>query len=161
MTIEENYGPRLYLLELLAESLETDDRIPFNFGCWVGKGWKGDPDISCGAPACAVGRATTLPAFRELGLVLRYDILSGFCRGYPVFGDADGYIAMAAVLRISRGEAVYLFSAGTAPPLTCAVLEHAPHIWATAKVVAAHIRKFVALKRSQQSEVSDGHQQAT
>lgn len=49
------------------------DKLPrkrFNFGAWVGKDWRGAPDLSCGTTACAIGWATTIPFFRKLGLRL-------------------------------------------------------------------------------------------
>jgi hypothetical protein len=54
----------------LADRLETWPRKRFDFTTFVGMDWGGDPDLSCGAVACALGIATTMPIFRRLGLYL-------------------------------------------------------------------------------------------
>ena len=55
----------------LAEFLEDLPRKQFSYEQWVGFDWKGAPDLSCGTTACAFGWATTIPAFRRLGLRLK------------------------------------------------------------------------------------------
>jgi len=55
----------------LADHLENNiEPERFNFSSWVGKDWKGLPDLSCGTTACAFGFATTIPEFQQLGLCL-------------------------------------------------------------------------------------------
>lgn len=54
----------------LAQFLKTVPAERFNMGVWVGDDWKGDPDLSCGTSACALGWATVIPEFRRLGLRL-------------------------------------------------------------------------------------------
>lgn len=54
----------------LADLLDTLPPNRFDYNEWVGKNWKGNPDLSCGTTACALGWATTIPEFRELGLRL-------------------------------------------------------------------------------------------
>lgn len=59
-------------LNKLADFLETVPKERFRYDVWVGKDWKGKPDLSCGTRACAAGWATTMPEFRRLGLRLEY-----------------------------------------------------------------------------------------
>jgi len=54
----------------LAAFLRTVKPSRFNYNHWVGDDWKGDPKLSCGTSACALGWATTMPLFRRLGLYL-------------------------------------------------------------------------------------------
>lgn len=59
----------VHRLLMLAQYLEEE--VPeqqFDYNHWVGIDWKGDPDLSCGTKACALGWAATMPMFRELGL---------------------------------------------------------------------------------------------
>jgi len=49
------------------------DELPhknFTFNSWVGFGFNGKLDLSCGTTACALGWATTIPEFRGAGLCL-------------------------------------------------------------------------------------------
>lgn len=58
-------------LGALADYIEKQvDPSRFNFARWCGRDWQGAPDLSCGTNACAIGWATTMPMFRELGLEL-------------------------------------------------------------------------------------------
>jgi hypothetical protein len=145
--------PRLYLIELLAKELETQTKIPFMFSMWVGASWKGDPDLSCGAPACAIGIATTMPKFRGLGLKLSKS-MSGL---YPQILDGDGETlthinAVIEVFRITREEAYYLF-APSEPCFTHSkyLKSNGPFSGATAAEVAAHLRQYVAYKRKHEA----------
>jgi hypothetical protein len=54
----------------LAGLLDTVPKDRFNLSRWVGDGWKGHADLSCGAPACSLGWATTVPEFQALGMNL-------------------------------------------------------------------------------------------
>jgi hypothetical protein len=57
----------------LADFLETVDPDRFYYGNWVGTRrfpWMGDPDMTCGTTACALGWATQIPEFRAAGLEL-------------------------------------------------------------------------------------------
>lgn len=56
----------------LAELLEKLPPHRFDFGHWAGTDWEGAANLSCGTTACALGWATSIPAFRRLGLHL-YD----------------------------------------------------------------------------------------
>lgn len=42
----------------------------FDYNFFVGDGWKGAQDLSCGTTACAIGWAATMPEFRRRGLRL-------------------------------------------------------------------------------------------
>ena len=54
----------------LAALLRTLPRKRFDYTTWVGYDWEGDPDLSCGTTACALGWATTIPSLRRAGLAL-------------------------------------------------------------------------------------------
>lgn len=50
------------------------DKVPvekFNIRFWISDRWKGRPDLSCGAAACAMGWATAITSFRRAGLTLQ------------------------------------------------------------------------------------------
>lgn len=51
----------------LARFLDALPRRRFDFARWVGKQWKGKPDLSCGTTACALGWACAMPEFQKLG----------------------------------------------------------------------------------------------
>jgi hypothetical protein len=59
-------------LLILASYLEdkVQDKY-FDFRYYVGKGFKGSPDLSCGTTACGMGHATQIPEFQEAGLKLK------------------------------------------------------------------------------------------
>jgi len=56
----------------LADLLDALPDERFVFKHWVDpETYEGKPDLSCGTTACAFGWATTVPAFRKLGLRLQ------------------------------------------------------------------------------------------
>lgn len=57
----------------LADYVEKIPRGRFDFERFVGEDWTGDPKLSCGTTACALGWATTMPLFKKLGLRLHRD----------------------------------------------------------------------------------------
>lgn len=61
------------LATLAAYLRESVPDSQFDMNVWVGDDWQGDPDLSCGTSACALGWATTIPSFREAGLTLVRD----------------------------------------------------------------------------------------
>jgi hypothetical protein len=137
--------PRLDLLELLADRLETEKRIPFFYGTFVGSDWEGDPDLRCGTTACAAGLATTMPEFMALGLKLFG--APGMCT--VQVPDKDDYVlngaeAMGEILGLAYGESAFLFY-----PLTSLGDNISPPESASAAEVAAHIRAFVKRKREE------------
>lgn len=59
------------LLKLADYLLTTKVSKQFDFSQYVDhKQWKGKQDLSCGANACALGHAASMPEFRRLGLCL-------------------------------------------------------------------------------------------
>lgn len=58
---------RLLLAKLLRERVPADR---FDISEWVGEDWQGDPGLSCGTKACAVGWASAFPEFQEMGLIM-------------------------------------------------------------------------------------------
>lgn len=99
-------------LRRLAFYLRNDVRDErFNLATWVGNDdvpWEGMDDLSCGTTACAMGWATTIPEFKELGLRLERNSFSG--QGYLVFGEKKHFSAAAEFLDITEKEAEYLFN---------------------------------------------------
>lgn len=54
----------------LADYVRTVRPKKFDFRTIVGEFWRGKQDLSCGATACALGHAATMPLFRGLGLYI-------------------------------------------------------------------------------------------
>ena len=130
-------------LLLLCRKLDKLQDKQFNYSVWVDKSWQGKPDLSCGAPACALGHATTIPSLRALGLRMRRQCDTG---GYVQFkrqvvpGDfvETSLLAAMCVFDLTRDEAAYLFVPGRSAE-SSGLSERA-----SAKTVARHIRKFMA-----------------
>ena len=98
-------------LRRLAFYLRNDvkDEV-FNLATWVGNDdvpWEGMDDLSCGTTACAMGWATTIPEFKQLGLHLERVSPSG--QGFLVFGDYKHFEAAAQFMDITKYQAEYLF----------------------------------------------------
>lgn len=100
-------------LTILAKFLATIPDERFDLGTWAGNdhiAWGGDKDLSCGTTACAMGWATTIPEFRELGLHLEKP--SSFVRnGFAQlrFGDEVAFMAAGAFMDLNTRETDYLF----------------------------------------------------
>src|SRR5580765_4884862 len=62
-------------IELLADHMDTVPEDEFNFGRWGCHDF--EPGATCGTSGCAIGHATTMPYFRDLGLSLYYDESAG------------------------------------------------------------------------------------
>lgn len=113
----------------LAAFLEELPRKRFDYDQWVGFSWKGNPALSCGTTACAMGWATTIPAFRRLGLRLSDD-------GYPInvrTGETFAVSVAADLFGVDDSDAHFLF-------VPASFKERR----ATPKQVARKIRRFVA-----------------
>lgn len=128
----------------LAKFLEKLPEERFFYGLWVGDDWAGKPDLSCGTTACAMGWATAIPEFRELGLRMRRfkTDTGGFValRGARFDEYEDDFFDLTAaaaerVFGLDYDETNCLFVPGHNVD---SLLSDA-----TAKEVAAHIRKFV------------------
>lgn len=131
----------------LAEFLETVPRNRFKFDAITWK-WKGKQDLSCGAKACAMGWAATMPYFRKMGLRLEKFVTGENELVGEVVVDkahAGDYLESACYLfDISYGEANFLF---TPSPWDSSRLPGT----ATPKQVAKSIRDFVARKLKEES----------
>ena len=139
-------------LEAVAKKLDALPRERFDYGQWVDHSWKGNPDLPCGASACALGWATTIPALRKAGLRLsrkREPILGAFYAYVHIVGhrktrnecgQLDKLLtsinAAAKIFDISVPEAAYLF-------IPASVYRNRPAANASAKRVAKHIREFI------------------
>lgn len=100
----------------LAAFLKNLPRKRFDYTSWVGEGFKGAPDLSCGTTACALGWAATMPEFKRLGLYIKVE--KGFdsdglpeVYGYPALkrercieGDAG-----QVIFGLDSHEAYFLF----------------------------------------------------
>ncbi len=134
MSNDTKIKPRYDLLLRLCDKLEKLPRSRFDYSTWVDtEKWKGKVDLSCGTTACALGWATTIPSIRKQGLKLSR-IGSVLCKG--------GYAELAASIAfgISNEDASFLFYPGSVSSI---YNWQSPGQHATAKQVAAHIRRFV------------------
>lgn len=126
----------------LASFLKKLPRERFDYSCWVRTNWKGKPDFSCGTKACAMGWATTIPAFRRLGLYMYYlgEDAGGRIR-LKRKGQRDiygGFDSAGALFHLNNDDAVFLFSATTTNEFK-----------ATPKQVARKLEKFVAKREKE------------
>lgn len=83
----------------------------FYMGRWITPEGVRDKELSCGTASCAIGHAYFgVPVLREMGLTFE------FSRRWatPVYGDNDGFDAIAALLEIPKEDALYLFSGHSA-----------------------------------------------
>ena len=163
------------LLKLAALLAEIPTRR-FNYDTWVGDGFKGAQDLSCGTTACALGWACTVPAFRKLGLELEvetstrdeYNDKGDFVevksyQATPVCPSPGktragnpkklyAYEAGQEIFRLSEEQAGFLFTPGveyggrTGPGGDDE--ETGEERTATARQVARHIIKFVEKYRT-------------
>lgn len=62
-------------------------------------------DWVCGAAACAVGHACTMPVFQQQGLRMHPD-------GFPVFGEYMGYGAVMNFFDLGFDDTEYLIDSG-------------------------------------------------
>lgn len=140
MTPKRRVGMRRLLK--LATFLEKLPRRRFDYGSWAGTDWKGSSDLSCGTTACALGWATTIPAFRRLGLKLVWadDGPDEYPYPRPVCHQHYSEEAATKVFNLNSEEARFLFL-----PLEVNSVQNwkSPGNRASPKQVARHIRRFV------------------
>lgn len=87
----------------------------FNLRIWMEKKFL-DKKIrkECGATACAVGWACTIPSFKKAGLKI-YDNIRGY--NEPLFRNFLGFDATAEFFGIDRNDATHLFHPDSYPIL--------------------------------------------
>ena len=132
----------------LAEFLEALPRKRFDYGTFVGEGYKGAQDLSCGTTACALGWAATMPAFRRLGLHLELDkdYWGTDDDGVELF---DASPAVGGVTDTAAGQVIFLLTLRQSSFLFMPSVQYgtpprnAPECEATPKQVAKHIRRFI------------------
>lgn len=135
----------------LATQLFTVKPARFDFVRWVGDDWRGAPDLSCGTTGCAVGHATTIPAFQKAGLRLSYSPIGK--NHYPCFNGLSHFEAVKSFFGISHSQALYLFHpAGVPDAITAPEARGLPGFSglgrdATPKKVARRIREFIKWRR--------------
>jgi len=83
VSVEEG-NRRLLVLAAFLDELPPER---FDYTKWVGRDWGGAEDLSCGTVACALGWATTIPEFRELGLRLKLG--ANGSSGAVTLGDSE------------------------------------------------------------------------
>jgi len=119
----------------LADYVANLPRERFNFSHFVSSDWKGTIDFSCGTTACALGWATTMPFFRNLGLHLsRY--------GQPTLGHFSFTRINKTIFALEQNEADNLFIFGAPTPENRSGID-------TPKEWARYARRFVAHARRQ------------
>ncbi len=132
----------------LAEVLDNVPVEKFDFGSWGKFNSKGNFDLSCGSTACAIGWASTIPEFQELGLKICYANNSGVrvpayfrtALWRPLFQGRVDFDAVAELFDISPGDAWILFApASDNYESEDGFLSED----ATPQQVAAHIRAYV------------------
>lgn len=138
-------------LNKLADFLDKLPDNRFDYRYFVGGNWRGEKDLSCGTTACAAGWACVL--FPEI-LFLNDD-------GLPDLIDRKAphaSYALEVAFGLSEDEADVLFYPRVIPRSGFNHNEDDvyslgnPGPLATAKEVAAHIRKFLAWKEKQKKK---------
>ncbi len=151
-------------LHLLTAELRKWPYDQFNFAEWVSENWQGKPDLSCGATACALGIATTMPVFQALGLKLTktsrgngYVTIEGTAPKQWMSDsevsciDTSLHSAMT-IFDLTKDEAVYLFTPDDHPfnmvEELCDAdgLGDSPNEYASPDQVADHIEAFIKWK---------------
>ena len=132
-------------LNLLANFLDALPPKKFDFAVFGNGELK--PEPSCKATGCALGWATTIPQFRRLGLYAEVD---KFYTDLTVIlkdgeGTLEDFAAAEKLFGISYDESYGLFHPSMSVRVNGKSLRSPSH-HATPKKVAAHIRKFIALK---------------
>ena len=127
----------------LADFLDALPPKRFHYNHWVGDDWGGAADFSCGTTACALGWATTMPEFRELGLRMGRCGCTPNCKVPSVqLGNLSDLGAAQDLFGLENEEARFLFIPKRA--LDGIV---GPDEDASALEVSAHIRRFVEERR--------------
>lgn len=93
----------------LADFLETLGPERFDLQWWAYNGFSPN---KCGTTACAVGWATTIPAFKKAGLKLYRDYDDGL---YPIYKTYDSWDAVKVFFKLSMKDAEWLFNSGYYP----------------------------------------------
>lgn len=148
----------------LADFLETVPEGRFDFGHWAGEDWRGAQDLSCGTSACAMGWAPSIPEFAALGLRLarlESTNIAVTVRSAEAIGEFDLAFDLSAeaghhVFGLEMKDFVLLFTprehecddeyCGSDCEDAAEEKDLLPAD-ASAKDVAAHIRRFVEERR--------------
>lgn len=133
-------------LEQLCVLLDSLPRERFNYSVFVSERWKGMPDLSCGATACAFGWATTMPSVKAMGIKMEKngsDPPQFSVNGVSLGTFAGAFTAARVAFGLDGNESDYLFR----PTAELSKRPSAPSHGATATEVSAHIRQFLTWKR--------------
>ncbi len=117
-------------LRILADFLPSVPERQFNLIFWA----EGPRIEECGTAACACGWATTIPAFRAVGLKLDTQLGMGI-----IFGELLDWEAVTTFFGLTHHEAEHLFSA------------ERYGFRATPAIVAARIREHLAERSAKAS----------
>jgi hypothetical protein len=129
----------------LAKFLDTLPPERFDYGRFVGDGWEGKQDLSCGTTACALGWAATMPEFRALGLRL---VANGYGHDFVTnMWNDSAFFAASELFETTLEQARYLFGGDVTLRVELHGLPYQPATSATPRQVADHLRAFVAWRR--------------
>lgn len=98
----------------LAKFLRT--RVPverFNMATWAGNhdiSFNEEMGLDCGTSACAMGWATTIPAFKKLGLTLKSIGRPGSCEAQLQYRDLISFDAAAEFMGLTSSQTKHLFA---------------------------------------------------
>jgi hypothetical protein len=156
-------------LELVCKKLDTVSEAQFEFRQWVDSSWGGAQDLSCGAPACVLGHAATIPELQAAGM----RICRSYPRSYEAFGTHISLEAFGNIYIGLEGESRLGYWAGTTARslrTACTIFgvsmaearylfvpcredddggygfhdpKYRPGVDASPQEVAAHIRRFI------------------
>lgn len=127
----------LKLADLLEADAKNKKGIKFDLGTW-GRSDAGEPSVSCGTTACAMGLAVASGAFKRAGLT-NYFGGDDEWRICPEFGGEQGFYAAAKLFAIRPSDSEFLFSDDHYP-------DNKRKGAASERFVAKRIRDFVAGK---------------
>ena len=124
MKIKPKFTTGLKRLLRLADHLDTVKKKTFDMCVWR-------YDTECGAVACAVGHACTIPEFKRAGLSIRQN---RYGEWYPSYRGKKVVMSVCAFFGLTENEEMYLFANAEDDYDT------------TPKQVAKRIRRFVKAK---------------
>lgn len=147
--------PRYDLLEQLADFLEKLPPERFYYGHWVGRGWRGQPDLSCGTTACAFGWACTFlpglqlaepnPTEQRHGIRIIF-LVTDEDETEARYSDLQTFAAASRYFGVSVEVAHWLFAPDVESPWSG--YAWSPDRYASATEVARHIRYVLRILRS-------------
>lgn len=130
----------------LVEILRELPDARFDYTQWIGTDWQGNPDLSCGTTACALGWAAADPEFQRLGLSPAWRSQQPVIEYQDGLVISYGFTAAAHFFGVTAMESSFLFGPNNE--------DFPPYYWtsprgaATPGMVADHIDHFIRVRRS-------------